>query len=185
MLRRTVLLAFMSLTACAGPTALLPPAATPTPASITPITFPLRGTWPCTMLCLTEWLVRYRALAGTGWPTLRLRVHDLSIAASEQPYGSPCSLRSDRRRRQRLQPSATCITGTPQEGFDFNVQGCRLSNDGSADQIDAQMTAGPGTQPPYPLQLRLADKKPPALPDFVISGVGGWEWFSVVPTGYA
>jgi predicted secreted hydrolase len=89
------------------------------------------------------------------------------------------------------------------------------------------MTAGPGTQPSYALQLRLADEKPPARHhggyitygdegssyyysrtrlavsgflqdasgatiavsglawndhqwgDFVISGVGGWEWFWV------
>src|SRR5438552_2152921 len=41
MLRRTCLIALvLFLAACAGPVPPLPPAATPTPAGITPITFP-------------------------------------------------------------------------------------------------------------------------------------------------
>src|SRR6202040_1776025 len=53
--------------------------------------------------------------------------------------------------------------GPSQEGVDFNVQGWRLSNDGSADEIDAQIDATPGAEQPYGLKLRLVDKKPPAL----------------------
>jgi hypothetical protein len=44
---------------------------------------------------------------------------------------------------KRFSYQARGVTGLSQEGFTFTVQGWRLSNYGSADEIDAQMTAAP------------------------------------------
>jgi len=224
MLRRTVLLAFMSLTACAGPTAPLPPAATPTPATITPITFPRDL---AAHDALTEWWYYTGHLQAQDGRRFGFEFTIFQLRRQNSPTGLLAHFAVTDVDGNVFSHQARSITGTPQEGFDFNVHGWRLSNDGSADRIDAQMTAGPGTQPPYALKLRLADEKPPALHhggyitygdegssyyysrarlavngflqdasgatiavsglawndhqwgDFVISGVGGWEWFSV------
>jgi predicted secreted hydrolase len=47
--------------------------------------------------------------------------------------------------------------------FPLDVDGWRLSSDGTADTIAADMQPGPGADPPFGLQLRLVDEKPPAL----------------------
>jgi predicted secreted hydrolase len=47
--------------------------------------------------------------------------------------------------------------------FPLNVDGWSLSMDGAANEIAADMQAGPGAEPPFGLRLRLVDEKPPAL----------------------
>ena len=224
MLRRTCLLAFGFLAACAGPIPPLPRAATPTPADITPITFPRDF---AAHNALTEWRYVTGHLQAEDGRRFGCEFTIFHLRRENSPTGVLAHFAVTDVDGKRFSHQARGVTGTPREGFDFNVQGWRLSNDRSADEIDAQMDAAPGAEQPYGLKLRLVDEKPPALHhggyitygdegssyyysrtrlaasgllrdasgatvtvsglawadhqwgDFVISGAGGWDWFSV------
>src|SRR5258708_29684322 len=160
MLRRTCLLAFGFLAACAGPLAPLPPAATPTPAGITPITFP--RDLPAHN-ALTEWWYVTGHLRAEDGRRLGFEFTIFQLRRENSPTGLLAHFAVTDVDGKRFSHQARSVTGPSQERFDFNVQGWRLSNDESADEIDAQMTAAPGAEQPYALQLRLVDEKPPAL----------------------
>ena len=160
MLRRTCLLAFGFLAACAGPIPPLPPAATPTPTTITQITFPRDF---AAHNALTEWWYVTGHLQAEDGRHFGFEFTIFQLRRENSPTGVLAHFAVTDVDGKRFSHQARSVTGPSQEGFDFNVQGWRLSNDGSADQIDAQMTAGPGGEPPYGLKLRLVDEKPPAL----------------------
>src|SRR3984893_12976675 len=224
MLRRTCLLAVVFLAACAGPVQPLPPAATPTPAGITPIISPRDF---AAHNALTEWWYLTGHLQAEDGRRFGFEFTIFQLRRENSPTGVLAHFAVTDVDAKRFSHQARSVTGPSQEGFDFNVQGWRLSNDGSADEIDAQLTAAPGAEQPYGLKLRLVDEKPPALHhggyitygdegssyyysrtrlaasgllrdasgatvtvtgpawadhqwgDFVISGVGGWDWFSI------
>jgi len=224
MLRRTCLLAVVFLAACAGPVPPLPPAARPTPAGITPITFPRDF---AAHNALTEWWYVTGHLQAEDGRHFGFEFTIFQLRRENSPTGLLAHFAVTDVDGKRFSHQARSVTGPSQEGFDFNVQGWRLSNDGSADEIDAQMDAAPGAEQPYGLKLRLLDEKPPALHhggyitygdegssyyysrtrlaasgllqdgsgatvtvsglawadhqwgDFVISGTGGWDWFSI------
>src|SRR5258708_900311 len=221
---RPCLLRVVSPAAGAAPLPPLPPAPTPTPAGITPITFPRDL---AAHNALTEWWYVTGHLQDEDGRHFGFEFTIFQLRRENSRTGLLAHFAVTDVDRNRFSHQTRSIAGTPQEGFNFNVQGWRLSNDGSADQIDAEMNAGPGAQPPYALQLRLVDEKPPALHhggyitygdegssyyysrtrlaasgllqdasgatvtvaglawadhqwgDFVISGVGGWDWFSI------
>jgi predicted secreted hydrolase len=59
--------------------------------------------------------------------------------------------------------SRSAQSDTSGSGFPIDVDGWRLSSNGAADVIEAEMLPGPGAEPPFGLRLRTLDEKPPAL----------------------
>jgi predicted secreted hydrolase len=64
---------------------------------------------------------------------------------------------------QRFFHQARVAQGQSASGFPLDVNGWRLDRQASADVIQATMQIGPGAEPPFRLDLRLTDDKPPAL----------------------
>jgi predicted secreted hydrolase len=64
---------------------------------------------------------------------------------------------------QRFSHQARFNQSGAASGFPLDVNGWRLASDGSSDEIQAVMQPAPGADPPFGLQLRLLDEKPPAL----------------------
>jgi predicted secreted hydrolase len=64
---------------------------------------------------------------------------------------------------QRFSHQAHVAQTESPTGFPLDVSGWSLSTDGAGDTIAADMQPGPGADPPFGLQLRLVDEKPPAL----------------------
>jgi len=64
-------------------------------------------------------------------------------------------------------------------GFPLDVGGWSLSTDGGADLITADMTPGPGADPPFGLRLRLVDQKPPAFHNggYIDYGIAGGSYY--------
>ena len=149
MLRRTCLLAVVFLAACAGPIPPLPPAATPTPAGITPITFPRDL---AAHNVLTEWWYVTGHLQAEDGRRFGFEFTIFQLRRENSPTGVLAHFAVTDVDGKRFSHQARGVTGTPQEGFDFNVQGWRLSNDGSADEIDAQMDACQWASPRRPCQ---------------------------------
>ncbi|HLZ30599.1 MAG TPA: lipocalin family protein [Chloroflexota bacterium] len=64
---------------------------------------------------------------------------------------------------QRFSHQAHATQTASPAAFPLDVDGWSLNSDGTGDTIAADMQAGPGADPPFGVQLRLVDEKPPAL----------------------
>jgi predicted secreted hydrolase len=147
--------------ACARPAVPLPPAPAPTPTAVPPVEFPRdAGSHDA----LTEWWYY------TG---------HLQSADTRREYGFEFVVFQVRREASPViyfahlavtdiglgafSHQARFTRGAFQPGFNLAVEGWRLTNDGTADLIEAAMEPGPGVSAPYALTLQLTDRKPPAL----------------------
>jgi len=64
---------------------------------------------------------------------------------------------------QRFSHQSRFRQGDASVEFPLDVGGWTLGTDGGSDSIAATMQAGAGADPPFGIQLRLTDEKPPAL----------------------
>jgi predicted secreted hydrolase len=64
---------------------------------------------------------------------------------------------------QRFSHQARIAQGEAFAAFPLDVDGWRMSTNGSSEVLEAAMSPGPGAETPYALRLTLTDTKPPAL----------------------
>ena len=80
---------------------------------------------------------------------------------------------------QRFSHQARLAQGEAAAAFPLDVAGWRLDRQDGVDLVQAAMESGPGAEPPYALQLRLADQKPPALHHggYIDLGLAGGSYY--------
>ncbi len=80
---------------------------------------------------------------------------------------------------QRFSHQARVAQGQSATGFPLDVSGWRLDQQGTSDMIQANMQVGPGAEPPFRLDLRLTDEKPPALHHggYIDYGLAGGSYY--------
>jgi predicted secreted hydrolase len=147
--------------ACARPVAPLPPAPAPTPTVVPPISYPAdAGAHDV----LTEWWYVTGHLRAQGEPhEYGFEFTIFQVRRAGAPVGYLSHFAVSDVDGQTFSHAARFTSGAPQSGFDLDVDGWRLTSDGTDDAIRADMAPGPGAEVAYGLDLRLHALKPPAL----------------------
>lgn len=163
-MRRTkwfVALALAVVVGCSRPVTPLPeaPVASPTPAP--PVVFP-RDAGPHD--ALTEWWYYTGHLrSDRDGHRYGFEFVVFQVERQDAPTGYLAHFAVSDVDGQRFSHQARFAQGQAAAGFPLDVNGWRLDRQASSDVIQASMQIGPGAEPPFRLDVRLTDDKPPAL----------------------
>ncbi len=157
----TVAAALVVLAACGQRVEPLPPVPAPTPTAAPPIQFPrdagahdaLTEWWYYTGHLRSERDGREYGFEFTVFQGLRE-----GVPAGYVAHFAVTDVTGDRFSHQ-----ARAAAGPFRPELDLDVQGWRLTSNGTTDSIEAAMQPGPGAQPPFAVRLQLVDRKPPTL----------------------
>jgi predicted secreted hydrolase len=147
--------------ACARPVAPLPELAAPAPTAAPPLALP-RDANPHD--ALTEWWYYTGHLRSEAGDTFGFEFTVFQARRQGAPSGYLAHFAISDIGGQRFSHQARFVqvSATAPSGFPLDVDGWTLGSEDGADLISAAMQPGPGADPPYRLQLRLVDQKPPA-----------------------
>ena len=163
-MRRTSLclaLTLAAMVACARPISPLPdaPSAEPTPAP--PIVFP-RDAGPHD--ALTEWWYYTGHLrSDRDGHQYGFEFVVFQVQRQGAPTGYLAHFAVSDVDAGRFSHQARFAQGQTTTGFPLDVNGWRLDRQGTSDVLQATMQSGPGVEPPFGLDVRVTDDKPPAL----------------------
>jgi len=158
---RGVVALLLLATACSRPISALPVVPVASPTTAPPIVFP-RDAGPHD--ALTEWWYYTGHLRSDRDGSLygfEFTVFQAQRQGAPTGYAAHFAV-SDIGGQRFSHQAHVAQTDSP-AGFPLDVNGWTLNSDGAGDTIAADMKAGPGADPPFGLQLRLVDEKPPAL----------------------
>jgi predicted secreted hydrolase len=163
-MRRTsqlLALALIALVACARPVAPLPDAALAGPTPAPPIAFP-RDAGPHDGL--TEWWYYTGHLrSDRDGHQYGFEFVVFQVQRQGAPTGYLAHVAVSDVDGRRFSHQARFTQGQAATDFPLDVNGWRLDRQGASDTIQATMASGPGAQPPFGLDVRVTDDKPPAL----------------------
>jgi predicted secreted hydrolase len=163
-MRRTkwfVALALTVVVGCSRPVAPLPEAALASPTPAPPVVFP-RDAGPHD--ALTEWWYYTGHLRSDRDGHLYgFEFVVFQVERQDAPTGYLAHFAVSDVDGQRFSHQARFAQGQAAAGFPLDVNGWRLDRQASSDVIQASMQIGPGAEPPFRLDVRLTDDKPPAL----------------------
>jgi len=151
----------LAVVACSRPVVPLPeaPLASPTPAP--PVVFP-RDAGPHD--ALTEWWYYTGHLrSDRDGHQYGFEFVVFQVQRQDAPTGYLAHFAVSDIDGQRFSHQARGAQGQSATGFPLDVNGWRLDRQASSDVIQANMQIGSGAEPPFGLDLRLTDEKPPAL----------------------
>src|ERR687886_1893349 len=159
--RLCLVLALAAVVGCSRAVAPLPAAPLPSPTPAPAILFP-RDAGPHD--ALTEWWYY------TGHLRSERDGHQygfefvvFQVQRQDAPTGYLAHFAVSDVDGQRFSHQARVAQGQSAAGFPLDVHGLRLDRQASSDVIQASMKIGPGAEPPFRVDLRLTDEKPPAL----------------------
>jgi predicted secreted hydrolase len=145
---------------CSRPVAPLAEVAAASPPPPSPIAFPRDG---LPHDALTEWWYFTGHLSASDGRNFGFEYTVFQVRRQGAPTGYLAHLAVSDIGGQRFSHQSRFAQGEAVANFPIDVHGWHLATEGPSDLIEARMDSGPGADPPFGLQLRLIDEKPPAL----------------------
>jgi predicted secreted hydrolase len=154
-------LALASVVACARPVTPLPEAPLPSPTPAAPIVFP-RDAGPHDALA-EWWYYTGHLRSDRDGHRYGFEFVVFKVQRQDAPTGYLAHFAVSDIDGQRFSHQSQFAQGQLAARFPLDVNGWQLDTQGSSDVIQASMQAAPGAEPPFSMDLRLTDEKPPVL----------------------